>query len=653
MFKNLSNLKNKKAFTIAEMTVVLLILSIVMAAILPVATNKKTGGSGAGGNGSLWKLARNNTDIWFASPSTNQSVLIGTSITPDNSGYGRLYINIPESTSRSQIAMMYNNLTVGYIKFKKDNNIGLGPNPMSSAITGSDNTSIGQNALISLTSGYNNIGLGSGALRSNTTGYYNTALGYNALGKNTAGYNVGMGRSALYNNSTGGFNVGIGDLALYTNETGSNNVGVGRRALSKTKETNDNTGVGYESLYNNTGSGNIGLGAYAGKTNTSGNYNLYIGYGAGSNGTKTGNNNIGIGNYALYGPNSAASASNNTAIGNNALYTVSTGGGNTAAGHKALYLASSGYNNTAVGFNALNAVSSGAYNSGFGNNACAAVTTGLYKSCLGHNSGNASLPTGFSATSTTVETIIGNSLGNIYLHAPNIYAGAGNDATTASQLKVTGNILANAQIKTNTYLESGTYAKIGTYATVGDYLTVTNHAYTNYLYANHIRNKDSVGSYNTTIYGTFYGPWTPSSDKRLKNIEGFANIGLKEVKKLDVYKYTYKGDPKTQKIGLIAQDVQKVIPFAILENTDGYLAISQENIIYTMFNAIKDLDKLYESLKTKFQDYIVRLNLVEDRINALLEVNRDLSKRIDELEKRVNKLEKEYTKLEKKQCKCK
>ena len=72
-----------------------------------------------------------------------------------------------------------------------------------------------------------------------------------------------------------------------------------------------------------------------------------------------------------------------------------------------------------------------------------------------------------------------------------------------------------------------------------------------------------------------------------------------------------------------------------------------------MFNAIKDLDKLYESLKTKFQDYIIRLNLAEDRINALIEVNRDLSKRIDELEKRVNKLEKEYTKLEKKQNKCK
>ena len=649
----LLDLKNKKAFTIAEMTVVLLILSIVMAAILPVATNKKTGGGSSGGNGSLWKLARNNTDIWFASPNTNQSVLMGTSITPDAGGYGRLYINIPNSTSRSQIAMMYNNNTVGYVKFKSSNNIGLGPNPLTSAITGTDNTSIGQNALISLTSGNHNIGLGNGALRSTTTGGINVALGPEALGKNTTGnYGVGISYRALYNNTTGASNVGIGEQALITNSTGNYNVGVGRYAIGKTTSS-DNTGIGHQALYNNAaGVGNTALGAYAGQNNTSGNYSVYIGYQSAASGTKTGHYNVGIGYQSMYTSN--ISGSNNVGVGTYSLKALTSGGSNTGVGYYAGQSITSGGSNTGVGVYALNAVSSGTGNVGVGNSACAAVTTGNYKSCFGYSSGNASLPAGFSTTDTTTsETIIGNGGGNIYLHAPNVYSGAGNNNTTASHFKVTGDILANAQIKTSTYLETGTYANIGTSANVGSYLTVGTNTYTNYLYTNEIRNRTAPATTNTVIYGTFYGPWTPASDKRLKNIEGFANTGLEEVKKLDVYRYTYKSEPEKQRVGLIAQDVEKVLPSAVTKDKNGYLAISQENIIYTMFNAIKDLDKLYESLKSKFQDYIVRLNLAENRINALIEVNQNLSKRIDELEKRVNKLEKEYTKLEKRQCKCK
>ena len=104
MFNKFSRIKhnNKRAFTIAEMTVVLLILSIVMAAILPVTTNKRT--SGSSGGGTLWKLARNNTDIWFASPSSTQSVLMGTSQTPDAKGKLRqevkYYIELVDANNR-------------------------------------------------------------------------------------------------------------------------------------------------------------------------------------------------------------------------------------------------------------------------------------------------------------------------------------------------------------------------------------------------------------------------------------------------------------------------------------------------------------------------------------------------------------------------
>ncbi|MBR1908353.1 tail fiber domain-containing protein [bacterium] len=652
MFKLLLKLKNKnkKAFTIAEMTVVLLILSIVMAAILPVTTNKKTSGSGGGssGGGSLWKLARNNTDIWFASPSSTQSVLTGTSQTPDSNGNGRIYINIPESTSRSQIAMMYNNSTVGYIKFKSGHNMGFGPNPFPSAVTGSNNISMGENSLISLTSGSSNVGLGNGALRSVNTGGINIAIGPQTLGKTTtANHNIGIGSNALYNNTTGLDNIAVGEIALTTNSTGNYNVGLGRYALANSTST-DNTATGHQALYNNSsGAGNTAFGAYAGLSNTTGSNNTSIGYQAYYANAKTGNQNIALGYQALYSGNGAGS--NNVGIGSETLRILTSGSYNNIVGQRAGYSLTTGTGNTSLGTYSLYSNAGGSYNTGIGYNACGVITGG-YKSCFGYNSGNTTIPNGFTTNNNTVETIVGSGAGNIFLHAGSVYVetGADNkDSGTGASFRTAGNITANSNITAGTYLTTGSYAVIGTYANVGTNLAVGTHTYTNYLYTNEIRNRTSPGSTNTIIYGTLYGQMHIISDKRLKNIEGFANTGLAEVKKLDIYKYTYKNDPETQKIGLIAQDVEKVIPFAVKKGNDGYLSISQENIIYTMFNAIKDLDKLYESLKSKFQDYIVRLNLAEDRINALIEVNRDLSKRIDDLEKRVNTLEKEC------KCKCK
>jgi len=658
MFKFLSKLKlkNKKAFTIAEMTVVLLILSIVMAAILPVTTNKKTSGSGGGGSGGggLWKLARNNTDIWFASPSSTQSVLTGTSQTPDANGNGRIYINIPNSTTRSQIAMMYNNTTVGYIKFKNNNNMGFGPNPYPTAISGSNNISMGENSLISLSSGGNNIGLGSGALRSATTGGTNIALGPQALGKSTtSSNNIGIGSNALYNNTTGESNVGIGEIALITNSTGHYNVGIGRYAASKTT-SQDNTAVGHQALYNNAaGAGNTAFGAYAGLSNTSGSNNTSVGYQAYYANTKTGNQNVAIGYQAIYSANGAGS--HNVGIGSESLRILTSGSYNNIIGQRAGYSLTTGQGNTSLGTYSLYNDASGSYNTGIGYNACAAVT-GSNKSCFGYNSGNATIPNGFTSNNTTVETIIGSGAGNIYLHSGTVYVetnAENKDNGTGAHFKTAGDIHANSYITAGTYLTTGSYATIGTYANVGTNLAVGTNTYTNFLYTNEIRNRTSPGSTDTVIYGTLYGQVHIISDKKLKNIEGFANTGLKEINKLDVYRYKYKNDPETQRIGLIAQDVEKVIPNAVQKGKDGYLSISQEHIIYTMFNAIKDLDKLYQSLKSKFQDYIVRLNLAEDRINALIEVNKDLSKRIDELEKRVNTLEKEFKHIEKKQCKCK
>ncbi len=106
------------------------------------------------------------------------------------------------------------------------------------------------------------------------------------------------------------------------------------------------------------------------------------------------------------------------------------------------------------------------------------------------------------------------------------------------------------------------------------------------------------------------------SDRRLKNVGKEFKAGLAEVKKLEVFNYTFKEDKdKTPHVGVIAQDLQKIFPNAVFKGEDGFLRIRMEDMFYAVINAVKELDS--------------RVSLLEQQ-----------QKRIDELEKRIEALEK-------------
>jgi len=48
----------------------------------------------------------------------------------------------------------------------------------------------------------------------------------------------------------------------------------------------------------------------------------------------------------------------------------------------------------------------------------------------------------------------------------------------------------------------------------------------------------------------------------------------------------------SEHVGVVAQDVQKVIPEAVTENSKGYLLVNNDPIIWTMLNAIKEQQRL-------------------------------------------------------------
>jgi hypothetical protein len=96
------------------------------------------------------------------------------------------------------------------------------------------------------------------------------------------------------------------------------------------------------------------------------------------------------------------------------------------------------------------------------------------------------------------------------------------------------------------------------------------------------------------------GSWGTYSDGRLKTVNGGFTDGLSQVMKIHPVHYRYKAGnamgirDTDEHIGVVAQDVQRVIPEAVTENSKGYLLVNNDPIIWTMLNAIKEQQREIE-----------------------------------------------------------
>jgi hypothetical protein len=81
-------------------------------------------------------------------------------------------------------------------------------------------------------------------------------------------------------------------------------------------------------------------------------------------------------------------------------------------------------------------------------------------------------------------------------------------------------------------------------------------------------------------------------------------------------------------VGVVAQQVQSVVPEAVQRNKDGYLVVNNDPIIWTMLNAIKELDQKRET-EAKEKDA---------EIQNLQQQNNSLAERLNELETTVKLL---------------
>ena len=149
---------------------------------------------------------------------------------------------------------------------------------------------------------------------------------------------------------------------------------------------------------------------------------------------------------------------------------------------------------------------------------------------------------------------------------------------------------------------------------------------------------NSFASFFESLFGI-------SSDARLKNIYGDSTAGLNEINALKVKDYTYKADKtKTPHVGVIAQELQKVFPNSVIEGSDGYLSITQEEMFFGIVNSIQELsdknDKISEKIALSKEqiEYTQKQNKLIEQENKLLErQNKEFAKRIAKLQKKDKK----------------
>ena len=122
-----------------------------------------------------------------------------------------------------------------------------------------------------------------------------------------------------------------------------------------------------------------------------------------------------------------------------------------------------------------------------------------------------------------------------------------------------------------------------------------------------------TGSYvaiqtNTTITGILSVTdditafWT--SDSRLKDNVNLIDNPLEKVISIsgNTFEWNEKSNKSGHDVGLIAQEIEKVLPEAVVTRDNGYLAVDYHKVIPLLVEAIKELSDKVETLEQKLSD---------------------------------------------------
>ena len=576
---------------------------------------------------------------------------------------GALFLGYQAGNSSSGNRNTFMGYQAGYTNTTGEYNTAVGYLAMTLNDVGVWNTAFGQQALRNNANGQRNTALGMEALIYNTSGSYNTAVGtFSTYENNTGSYNTALGYYSLFSSTGQGYNTAIGYQAGHTVLSGTYNTLLGYNADVQTNSLINSTAIGngaiasasnqvvlgngsvtgikvgsgslatigsganmfYDNatglIYRSTASGGgSGWGLTGNASTTDGSnflgttdnvpfsirvnnqkagridhlkYNTFLGYMTGNN--ATGNYNSLFGN--LSGSNQT-SATENVFLGSGTGYYLQTGSSNTAVGYNALYCYGAsgggplpgGSGNIAIGKWAMFNPYSGDYNVAMGFSAYSLPHSGSQNVCIGYYTD----------------------------------AGFGYDPSYATAI----GSRASANANNSTAIGYQAYANVANTLILGS-INGQNGATSNVNVG--IGTINPGGQFELSLdQGRKPGTstWTITSDERLKNIEGAYPKGLKEILQLQPIAYHYKNEGERKfseevlnalNVGFGAQEVRKIFPEAVGVDKDGYLNFNIHSILVAYVNAIKEQQKMIDSLKQENKDFRTAVDNLQTAVKGLL-----------------------------------
>jgi hypothetical protein len=105
----------------------------------------------------------------------------------------------------------------------------------------------------------------------------------------------------------------------------------------------------------------------------------------------------------------------------------------------------------------------------------------------------------------------------------------------------------------------------------------------------------------------FTGLGTPYKILKAADARDVERVDQSKIIKLNGVSFEWKDgyDKRVQNktnLGVIAQDVQKVIPEIVKERKDGYLAVQYDQLVPVLIEAVKDQQKQIDELRRKIED---------------------------------------------------
>jgi hypothetical protein len=502
------------------------------------------------------------------------------------------------------------------------------------AITG--NTAIGNFALEDNIAAEGNTALGYQAARKNTSGEGITAVGFNALPKNTTGNNnTALGGYSLFANTTGYGNTAIGKQTLFSNTIGIENVAVGNFTLANLTTQSGNTAIGHNALEKNTAAGNTAVGHDAArenttafgttamgydalKENTTGNLNTALGWGAGTVIT-TGNGNTFLGygananvgtrfNANAIGTRSFVECSNCLVLGsvagvNGATSSVKVGIGTTSP-FRDLTLNSNVFGGPVIGFEVNNTEKATVQ---FEPNSEEWRFTNQADGRMIFRTGNTQLK--LSALGTVT-------IGPSAMVGPYTLLVSDNDkdpmiqfqkgATDKGFLQIVND---DIKIGTNVSNDNGNFF-VRTNGT--DRMIVTN--------AGLVGIGTSNPAYRLQV-GTMgdgsqarANAWNTFSDERYKTDIVSIDHALEKLDRIGGYYYHWKsGEDKSRQAGLLAQEVEKVLPEIVSTDPEGYKSVDYGKMNALLVQAVKEQHQIIGNLVNELKALKKQIENVESQ----------------------------------------